>query len=312
MLLKINLLKKQEEENQFKLNNMGIIIGLAGRMRSGKGTLADVCAEHGYKRLYFALPLKQLCAKFMKTTVEQIDEWKNRNENITITFSQNDIRFFSEETGISMRNLLDAMSGKHVNNIRELLQFIGTDVIRAYNENWHVDKIRDMIDENENYVLEDVRFRNEVSMINEFGGITWFIVKPDLNNVSHHISEESLFYYDCGYNIIVNDKSESYIRDMWGLFLENYDIEKRKKTIIDLAIKHTKGEYIEWHSNEITDYDKMLIHRDIIEKENEIVIDKSSVENITQEGKTVHVKLIDGRILNLTNALDIEDAKIVL
>ena len=58
--------------------------------------------------------------------------------------------------------------------------------------NWHINKIKEMINPDKKYVIEDVRFPNEKEMIEELGGENWFVVRPQLSNISHHISEESL------------------------------------------------------------------------------------------------------------------------
>jgi hypothetical protein len=64
-----------------------------------------------------------------------------------------------------------------------MLQFIGTDYIRKYNKDWHVNKIREMIDENTNYVIDDVRFPNEKKLIEDLGGDCWFVTRTTLENV---------------------------------------------------------------------------------------------------------------------------------
>ena len=89
--------------------------------------------------------------------------------------------------------------------VRQLLQFIGTDLIRKYNTNWHVNRIRKMIDKNKNYVFDDVRFKNELNLVKELGGECWFIIRPIINNVSNHESETSLTWRDFGNKIIINN-----------------------------------------------------------------------------------------------------------
>lgn len=63
---------------------MGNIIGLCGRMRSGKTELANICIKYGYEKLYFALPLKQLCAKLLGMSIDELDKLKNNGTEISL------------------------------------------------------------------------------------------------------------------------------------------------------------------------------------------------------------------------------------
>ena len=76
------------------------IIGFSGRMRSGKSALADICEKQGYKKLYFALPLKEMCAKFLNVTIDELNRLKNENIPINISLDDKSVDFFSNETDI--------------------------------------------------------------------------------------------------------------------------------------------------------------------------------------------------------------------
>ena len=60
------------------------IIGFSGRMRSGKSALADICEKQGYKKLYFALPLKEMCAKFLNVTIDELNRLKTKKFQLTL------------------------------------------------------------------------------------------------------------------------------------------------------------------------------------------------------------------------------------
>ena len=138
-----------------------MILGFAGRCRSGKTELAKVCQELGYKKLYFALPLKQLCADILDISIDTLNQAKNDNTDIGLTINDDICTILSEETGIPLEEVKKTCYGKTINNVREMLQFIGTDLIRKYDADWHVNRIKEMIDTNYNYVIDDVRFPNE-------------------------------------------------------------------------------------------------------------------------------------------------------
>ena len=62
-----------------------MVIGFAGRMRSGKTELAKICEANGYQKLYFALPLKQLCADILDISIDELNRAKNEGIPIQIT-----------------------------------------------------------------------------------------------------------------------------------------------------------------------------------------------------------------------------------
>lgn len=217
----------------------GRILGIAGRCRSGKGSLADICEKHGYKRLYFALPLKNMCADFLQISVDELNRLKNEKIELNVDLMDDAVDFFSNETDIQKETVEKVIKGKRIRDVRDMLQFIGTDLIRAYNMNWHVNKIRQMIEPDKKYVIEDIRFSNEKQMVEDMGGDNWFVVRPNIDNVSHHISEESLRWQDFGDKVIINNKSLEYLEMTWENFLLNYEKSNdvREKYIVDISLK---------------------------------------------------------------------------
>ena len=63
-----------------------MVIAFCGRMRSGKTELAMICERYGYERIYFALPLKQLCADILDVSIDGLNEAKNKNTDVSIIF----------------------------------------------------------------------------------------------------------------------------------------------------------------------------------------------------------------------------------
>ena len=109
---------------------MGKLIGLAGRKESGKTELAKICNNYGYKTISFALPLKTLIANLLGITIEDVNKLKNANNRYVL---QNmDFIFISKETDIPLEIVKEKCEEKIFRNTRELLQFIGTDLIREY------------------------------------------------------------------------------------------------------------------------------------------------------------------------------------
>lgn len=199
-----------------------MILGFAGRLRSGKTELAKVCQEHGYEIMSFATPLKELCADLLSVTIDELNSLKNNCIKINILINNELCEKISKETDIPIDIVEDVSLGKVIADAREMLQFIGTDLIRKYNEDWHVNKIKERLDKDKNYVFDDVRFKNEKKMINSLGGDCWFVIRPKIDQVSNHESETSLTWKDCFNKIIINDKTLEYLRFKWENFLDDY------------------------------------------------------------------------------------------
>ena len=161
-------------------------------MASGKSELAKICEGFGYKKLYFALPLKQLCAEILDTSIDELNKFKRDSTPINLTINEDICKILNESTDIPIETIRQQCLGYTIKNVRHMLQYIGTDLIRRYNTDWHVNKVKGMFQEGENYVIDDVRFPNEKRMIESLGGHCWFITRPKINNISNHESETSL------------------------------------------------------------------------------------------------------------------------
>lgn len=285
------------------------LIGFGGRMRSGKGELSSVCEEHGYQRLTFALPLKKLCADLLGITLEEEDRLKNENAPIEFAFNDENIDKLAEATSIERNLIADEHQGKVLTTVRELLQVIGTDIIRKHNTDWHVNQIENMLEEGNKYVFDDVRFPNEKAMIERHGGDTWFVVRPTLSNVSNHISETALKWQDFDNNVIINSKTLYNLKFKWETFLENYEENKRKrKTLLDLRLKTQEQEDV----GDLSVYDMLLIDDDLINYspfDHEI---GDLCEIYETADKQVCVECKGSMPLLIHNALLIEDLKIYL
>ena len=285
------------------------IIGFSGRMRSGKSALADICEKQGYKKLYFALPLKEMCAKFLNVTIDELNRLKNENIPINISLDDKSVDFFSNETDIPKEIVTKIFNQKTIHDVRELIQFIGTDLIRSFNMNWHVNKIRQMIKPNEKYVIEDVRFPNEKQMIEDIGGDTWFVIRPKLDNISHHISEESLKWKDFGDKVIINNKSLDYLEMTWENFLNNYEKSNklREKYIVDISLNGLQTNVDE----AFTLLDSLLISPFYFSYEKPH-IDKQTIKKIEmkEDGK-IYLKCNDSYYI-IANPFTIEDLKAIL
>lgn len=293
------------------------IIGLAGRMGCGKTTLSNICVEHGYKRLYFALPLKQMCASILNISIDELNKLKRNNTPINIDITPSIIDLISEKTDIPKEKVDKVIGGKKIKTVRDLLQIVGTNVIRCYNSDWHVNRIKEMIKDDEKYVFDDIRFPNEKKLIESMGGICWFIVRPsNINDISHHESEESLRWQDFGDKIIFNDRSEEYLKMIWDNFIDDYSksMEKRNSVIDDI----NKCGWSNWNDNYFyKSYDvpfsmleSLLISCYYIKyRPIDIDADKVKAFNFVTDKDFLKVEYNDETYIIIKNPLNIEDFK---
>lgn len=130
----------------------GVLIGLTGKAGTGKDTVGNYIRDtYGFQTLSFAGPLKKgvsalfdipMETLFSRTEKEQTDPRYNRSP-------------------------------------RELLQWLGTDVLRdqvdkdffVKHMGWRLDRI--LLEEGGQVVVTDVRFDNEAEVVRAYGGQVW-------------------------------------------------------------------------------------------------------------------------------------------
>ena len=287
------------------------IIGICGRKESGKSVIGSVCKEYGYEVIRFAEPLKLLISNLIKVDRKDLDALKTVESEYV--FSDDDFEFISNETGIPIHFVSSILKGNTYHTVRDLLQVIGTDLIRKYNVNWHVDKTREYVESNKNtnFLIDDVRFPNEVDMIRELGGTCWFIIRPKLNNISNHISETALKWQDFD-NLIVNDKDEETLRQNWELFMsKGYEnsLNERYQTL-DNIIGNKDLQTEMWINEEyekalatlfISKYEFSYRPRFLYEFDGKMIIDA--------EGHLKYVKYGENTVETIENPFEIEDLK---
>jgi len=185
------------------------IIGFAGRKRAGKTCLSKYLTEkYNGTIVTVADALKHLCCDLCGfKDVEELNFYKDK----CTSWSFNKVKeapqwakiiceqVFGEYTDEQYSEIVELLNGIYTYNVRELLQFIGTDIIRKYKPNWHVEKMVEAINNapTDLVCVDDVRFPNERNAIEDLGGTVFFIIRPDLSvDVSNHESEISLEWQD--------------------------------------------------------------------------------------------------------------------
>ena len=132
-----------------------MIIGLLGFINSGKGTVGDILSkDYGFVKESFAKPVKDATAAIFGWDRELLE-----GETLASrTFREKEDAFWSEKFNKSFTP-------------RKALQLMGTEVGRdVFHPNLWVDALEKRLDKNKDYVITDVRFPNEMKMIQGVGG----------------------------------------------------------------------------------------------------------------------------------------------
>ena len=275
------------------------IIAFAGRKRSGKGMLAKGMREYSPNVVIIAVAdsLKFLCCKLLNRTYDELNQMKDDGTTFEAKVDDYWVSTIKHEVKISDNIIRNEIGGRVFTNVREVLQIIGTDLIRKYSPDWHIDKTIERIKsygDDKIVVVEDVRFPNEKRRIEEIGGDVYFMVRPNYWDVSNHPSEKALKYTDFNDNrIIINEYSkEQMIEYFNALYFTDEYINENECPILLSA-----NPWYSEHVMDITtnDFATRLNRQNIIKK----VIKQNKGRALFREKGIITFKSDDADSLNL-------------
>lgn len=142
------------------------VIGICGLIGSGKGTVADHLVKNDYKKISFADKLKD--------GVSTIFSW----DRAMLEGDTKESRAWREQPDAFWTKEL----GKDITP-RLVLQLFGTDCMRnGFDDSIWVNLVKKEILENpdQNYVIPDVRFPNEIDVVKNLGGQVWQVRRGNL------------------------------------------------------------------------------------------------------------------------------------
>ena len=213
------------------------IITFSGRMRSGKGVLSRMMQQQfGAETFSMASHLKELCIKILDIesptlapwNIAQMNAWKNTNDvlnNGGILLSENSLKTIADTTGFDIECVKEKGKNIRFHTVRELLQTVGTNIIRQLNPDWHIMKTIEDIEklpENVIVCIDDIRFKNELEVFRAYGADTFYIIRDNAENVSNHDSEIGLSLLDFPDNrIILNIGCEKYLCNTFADSIRN-------------------------------------------------------------------------------------------
>ena len=165
-----------------------MIVGLLGFIGSGKGTAGDILKDMGFTPVSFAKGVKDVTAEMfgwprhlLEGDTQVSREWREQPD-----------KFWSEEFGKPFTP-------------RYALQLMGTEVGReVFHEDFWIIRLKKFMQENpnQNFVITDVRFQNELDFVHSMNGIAieierdvpphWYGVAA-LANRGDHKAEKFMF-----------------------------------------------------------------------------------------------------------------------
>jgi hypothetical protein len=146
------------------------LIGIAGRARSGKDTVANfIIAAIGGYRYSFADPIR---AMLVPLGVDMNDPyWQARKEDIIPAL------------GVSPRRMMQTLGTEWGRNL------INPDL-------WIILAHQRLLQNGPGMVIPDVRFENEAAWIRKHGGWIIHVIRPDAKAIEAHASEDGIEVQD--------------------------------------------------------------------------------------------------------------------
>lgn len=183
---------------------MSKVIGFCGTKGVGKDTAADALLEEGWARVRFSQALKEITAEAfgIKPLFLEDPAFKDMEFEEKLVLDKKDVdnlldRLPLEINELQQQCITTDMIGRVFTTPRELLQYVGTDVVRnQVDVNGWVEiarrKIQDWFSRGVNVVVTDVRFPNEADVVTKLGGKLVKINRDTLSDDNHESETQEL------------------------------------------------------------------------------------------------------------------------
>lgn len=171
------------------VNKASRIVGVAGYLRTGKDSVAELLQQYGYTRVSFADPLRKM-ALDIDPTISLVGA---PDGVLALYPSEHDDHKPRVHDAIYYSELLGAVGyerAKEVPDFRRFLQRLGTEGVRGnFGQDAWVKlaekEILRITAEVGRVVLPDVRFPNEAKAIKDLGGVIWKTIRPGYGGGEH-------------------------------------------------------------------------------------------------------------------------------
>jgi hypothetical protein len=196
-----------------------LIIGLIGFKESGKSTAFNILSKVlNAKEVQLAKHLKDVCSMVFRIERSWFDDqdFKERELIYPVILTIEEVAGVLRGFNLLSETNLDIASkhvGKELNSPRKIAQFIGTDMLREFDPDIHINYAIKNAPKGSNLVVTDIRFLNELeyfSKIPDFRSV--FIKRTDKvpeNTPDIHPSERQMFgLMNLAETLIINDSSK--------------------------------------------------------------------------------------------------------
>lgn len=167
------------------------IFSISGLKGSGKSTVANELFRQGYERRSFAGPMKDAVAALYGWDRELLDElaYKEAALDEPVVWDSTTAAFLSGWFHLPVGAL--TQETRTYRTRREALQHIGTEVLRGYRDDFHVNLFEQSLHPNGLYAMDDARFPNELASLGNVGAEQVWVERPGLT-ADGHASENSI------------------------------------------------------------------------------------------------------------------------
>lgn len=163
------------------------LIGLAGKARSGKDTVAKMLDDaFCVRRIALADPVRAAVAASLNMTMESY-----------LDLPKEEVLEWLGKSRRQLEQTLGTEWGRNLVNETFWLMVLEKK-IEKYRDEW-----------GEHVVVTDIRFDNEACKIREMGGTIWHVIREDAPAVNEHVSEQGILFYPEVDEIILNNGSLS-------------------------------------------------------------------------------------------------------
>lgn len=167
-----------------------MIVAIGGKMGAGKSTIAEALNRFNFIKISFADHLKKVISELYDIPIEDLYDHNKKDIQLEKSLYWN-YDFKEKLESIIQEKIYLPFKIQKLNSIREVLQFIGTDILRSHDYNYHVKNTISRIKKNNNYVIDDCRFLSEVEALRQKGAILIYILRNGYKQ-SDHISENEV------------------------------------------------------------------------------------------------------------------------
>jgi hypothetical protein len=165
-----------------------MIYGIIGPKFSGKDTFATLFTDIDVHITHFADNLKNKCSTVFGVPLKYFVRSDLKESKIDPIVIDNYLSDLNEATGLKI-----TPKGLVADTPRLLLQYVGTEYVRATKDSYWLDLVRDEIQHKNLVLIPDTRFKNEIDLIRSLSGKIIKIVRLDMpKSEDSHKSEQEL------------------------------------------------------------------------------------------------------------------------